>query len=238
MSPGISEGDRYPAPMQAPVAEPSAAAEDYVKAIYSLTRRDPGGASTTDLADRLGIARGSVSTMLRRLDESGLASHVPYKGVRLTATGERLALRVIRRHRLIELFLVTSLDIPWDEVHRYAEDLEHAASDELIEVIASRLGDPLSDPHGDPIPTSALEIDEGVTETLAALEPGERATFVRVSDADPEMLRHLSEEGIEIGSELEVIERGPFEGPCRVRIAGRDHDLGLALARAMRVARG
>jgi DtxR family Mn-dependent transcriptional regulator len=166
-----------------------------------------------------------------------LVAHAPYRGVRLTASGERLALRVIRRHRLIELFLVTSLDIPWDEVHRYAEDLEHAASDELVEVIAEKLGDPLSDPHGDPIPTSGLEIDEGVTESLADLEPGERARFVRVSDADPEMLRHLSEEEIEIGSELEMVGRQPFEGPCRVKIAGRDHDLGLALARAMRVAR-
>lgn len=224
-------------PMQAPVAEPSAAVEDYVKAIYSLTRRDPDGASTTDLADRLGLARGSVSTMLRRLDESGLVAHAPYKGVRLTAAGERLALRVIRRHRLIELFLVTSLDIPWDEVHGHAEDLEHAASDELVDLIAARLGDPPADPHGDPIPTAGLEIDEGVTETLADLEPGDRATFVRVSDADPEMLRYLSGKGIEIGDELEMIGRQPFDGPCRIRIGSRDHDLGLALGRAMRVAR-
>ncbi|MFT3863285.1 MAG: metal-dependent transcriptional regulator [Solirubrobacterales bacterium] len=218
-------------------AAPSIATEDYMKAIYSLTRRDPDGASTTDLAERLGVARGSVSTMLRRLDESGLVTHVPYKGVRLTGAGEQLALRVIRRHRLIELFLVTSLEIPWDEVHRYAEDLEHAASDELVEVIARKLGDPPADPHGDPIPTSGLEIDEGVTEALAELEPGERATFVRVSDADPEMLRHLSEEGIAIGDRLEMVGRAPFDGPWSVVIDGREHDLGPTLARSMRVAR-
>jgi DtxR family transcriptional regulator, Mn-dependent transcriptional regulator len=216
---------------------PSAAAEDYVKAIYSLTRHAPAGAATTDLAERLGIASGSVSTMLRRLDDAGLVDHAPYKGVRLTADGERLALGVLRRHRLLELFLQSTLDIPWEDVHGYAEKLEHAAPDELIEIIAAKLGDPVSDPHGDPIPTRELDIDEGVTEALADLEPGGRATLVRVSDSDPAMLRYLAEHGIGLGDEVEMIGRQPFDGPCEVRIGTRRHDLGLGLARAMRVER-
>lgn len=220
-----------------PPGPPSAAAEDYVKAIYSLTRRAPGGASTSDLAERLGVANGSVSTMLRRLDDGGLVDHAPYKGVRLTAEGERLALGVLRRHRLLELFLNTSLDIPWEDVHRYAEELEHSASDELVEIIAARLGDPVFDPHGDPIPTRDLVIDEGVTVSLADLAPKERAILVRVSDSDPEMLRYLAEQGIGIGDELEMVGREPFDGPCGIRIGTRRHDLGLGLARAMRVER-
>ncbi|HVW47909.1 MAG TPA: metal-dependent transcriptional regulator [Solirubrobacterales bacterium] len=216
---------------------PSAAAEDYLKAIYSLTRGDRGAASTTDLAARLGVSAGSVSTMVKRLDDAGLVSHAPYRGVGLTAEGERLALGVIRRHRLLEAFLTSSLGIPWDEVHGYAEELEHAASDELIEVIAARLGDPEADPHGDPIPTRELDIDERQTETLAGLEPGARATIVRVSDFDPAMLRYLDERGIGIGDEVEMIGRQPFDGPCEIKVGRHRHALGLALAHAISVRR-
>lgn len=216
---------------------PSAAAEDYLKAVYSLTRGERGAAATTDLAARLGVSAGSVSMMVKRLDEAGLVVHAPYRGVELTPEGERLALGVIRRHRLLEAFLVSSLDIPWDEVHGYAEELEHAASDELIEVIADKLGDPSADPHGDPIPSRRLEIEERATMSLASLEPGERATLVRVSDSDPAMLRYLTERGIGIGDELEMIGRQPFDGPCEIRIGRRKHALGLALADAIRVRR-
>lgn len=216
---------------------PSASVEDYVKAIYSLTRRRDQGASTTDLAERLDHTPGSVSTMLRRLDESGLVDHVPYRGVTLTEEGERLALSVVRRHRLLEAFLVSSLDIPWDEVHDYAEELEHAAPDELIEAIARKLGDPSVDPHGDPIPTRELDIDDGATESLAALAPGERGTLVRVSDSDPAKLRYLTERGIGIGDEVEMLGRQPFDGPCEVRIGGREYSLGLGIARSVRVSR-
>lgn len=209
--------------------------EDYVKAIYSLTRGERGTASTSDLAERLGLTRGSVSAMLRRLDEAGLAEHVPYRGVVLTAEGERIALSVIRRHRLIELFLTTTLDIPWDDVHGYAEALEHSASDELIEIIADKLGNPSIDPHGDPIPNHDLEIDEQATQSLASLQAGQHATLTRVSDSDPAMLRYLTDHDIAIGAELEMIGRQPFEGPYEVRIGGHMHALGLTLAHAMRV---
>lgn len=214
----------------------SASVEDYLKAIYSLGR---GGerVATTDLAERLGFAASSASAMVARLAEAGLLDHVPYSGVRLTAEGERQALRVIRRHRLLEAFLASSLDIPWDRVHVYAEQLEHAAPDELIDLIAAKLGDPTVDPHGDPIPTRDLTIEESGAETLADLEPGEHATLVRVSDSDPRMLRYLTEREIGIGEEIEMLDHQPFGGPCEVRIGDRTEQLPPALAKAMRIRR-
>lgn len=215
---------------------PSASVEDYLKTIYSLGKSGDRVA-TTELAERLGFAPSSASAMISRLAESGLVDHVPYSGVRLTAEGEREALRVIRRHRLLEAFLVSSLDIAWDQVHVYAEQLEHAASDELIDVIAAKLGDPTVDPHGDPIPTRELTIDEGGAEVLADLAPGERAILARVSDSDPEILRYLAEREIGIGEDVEMLGRQPFEGPFEIRIGSRTHHLPLVLAAAIRVQR-
>lgn len=223
--------------MPAATSLPSASVEDYLKAIYSLGKNGDRVA-TTELAERLGFAASSASAMIGRLAESGLVDHVRYSGVRLTPEGEREALRVIRRHRLLEAFLVSSLDIAWDQVHVYAEQLEHAASDELIDVIAAKLGDPTVDPHGDPIPTRELAIEEGGGETLAELEPGARATLARVSDSDPEMLRYLNERRIGIGDKLEMMGRDPFDGPYRVRIGSHHHHLGPAVARAIEVRRG
>lgn len=217
---------------------PSAPVEDYVKAIYALTLEPDQTASTSQIADRLGITAGSVSTMVKRMDGSGLAEHVRYRGVRLTPAGRRLALAVIRRHRLLELFLATSLEIPWEDVHRYADALEHAASDELIELIAVKLGDPVADPHGDPIPNRRLEIDDRAQPMLADLHPGQRARIVRVSDTEPEMLRYLTEQGIGIGAELELVEHQPFDGPCLVRLPdSSERNLGLRLAQAIHVER-
>ncbi|HET9074398.1 MAG TPA: metal-dependent transcriptional regulator [Solirubrobacteraceae bacterium] len=213
----------------------SAPVEDYAKAIYALTPEVDQTASTSQIAERLGLTAGSVSTMLKRMDAAGYAEHVPYRGVRLTAEGRQLALGVIRRHRLLELFLARSLDIPWEDVHRYADALEHAASNELIELIAAKLGDPLADPHGDPIPNRRLEVDERALPTLADLAPGDRAIIVRVSDADPAMLRYLTELEISIGDELQLVARQPFEGPCQVRVGPRELALGVPLARAIRV---
>ena len=209
--------------------------EDYLKAIYSVTHRDRETASTSELARRLELTAGSVSTMVKRLDDAGLVEHVPYHGVRLTSEGTRAALSVIRRHRLLELFLATTLDIPWEDIHGYAESLEHAASDELIEIIARKLGDPSTDPHGDPIPSRELDIDQRASQSLACLQPGQHATLARVSDSDPAMLRYLTSQGIAIGAQLQMIDQQPFDGPCEVRIGSRTHTLGLTLARAMRV---
>ena len=212
----------------------SPAVEDYLKAIYGLTVTSET-ASTNDIAARLDISTGSVSAMLRKLAEEGLVTHEAYRGAALTADGRTAALRVIRRHRLIELFLAQSLDMPWEDLHDEAEILEHAMSDNLIELIAEKLGDPQFDPHGDPIPSRDLTIEPRPTISLAALEPGERGIFVRVSDANPDMLRFLSAQGIAIGDRVEMIEQQPFDGPFSLRIDGREHSLGPTLARAMRV---
>jgi DtxR family Mn-dependent transcriptional regulator len=212
------------------------AVQDYAKAIFTLESRD-GAASTTDLAGLLEVRPASVSGMLRKLSALGLVEHERYRGVRLTERGRRVALEVIRHHRLVELFLVESLGMTWDEVHAEAEVLEHALSEELEELIAAKLGDPTVDPHGDPIPTRELKLAERSGPALAELEPGEAGTFVRVSDSDPEMLRFLGERGITPGARLELVERQPFDGPLYVRVGGDVHVLGATLARAMRVQR-
>src|SRR5271156_3816775 len=144
----------------------SASVQDYAKAVYALEGRCGSLVSTNDLAERLGVTPGSVSGMVRKLAEVGLIEHEPYHGVRLTEQGRRVALEGMRHHRLIELFLVKELGMPWDRVDAEAEVLEHVLSEELEELIAARLGDPLVDPHGDPIPTADLEIDEGHTRSL------------------------------------------------------------------------
>lgn len=214
---------------------PSATVEDYAKAIYSLTGARAETASTNDLAERLGVTAGSVSAMARKLADAGLVEHIPYRGVALTAKGERVALQVLRRHRLLELFLADMLGVPWERVHAEAEILEHAVSEDLTELIALKLGDPTVDPHGDPIPSRDLVVDERPTDSLAELAPGARATLARVSDSDPAMLSYLTGLGITVGDPLQMVERQPFDGPCIVRFGERTHALGLPLARAMRV---
>lgn len=213
----------------------SPAVEDYLKAIYTLTH-SAATASTNDIAARLAVSTGSVSAMIGRLAESGLVSHEPYRGAALTDEGRQAALHVVRRHRLIELFLAEALDMPWEELHDEAEILEHVVSDRLVDRIAEKLGDPQFDPHGDPIPTRELTVETPTTVGLANLEPGVRGVFVRVSDSDPEMLRFLSAQGIAIGDTVEVVGRQPFDGPVIVRIGEREHTLGLTLAHVMRVA--
>jgi DtxR family Mn-dependent transcriptional regulator len=213
----------------------SSAVEDYAKAIYQLGERSGGAVTTNALAERLDVTPASASGMVRKLDELGLVAHVPYKGVRLTAGGVRVALEMLRHHRLLELYLVQSLGVPWDRVHEEAEVLEHVLSEELEELIAAKLGDPTHDPHGDPIPTRELTIEEGPTQSLQSLDAGAGGTFARVSDSDPEMLRFLAERGISPGDEFEVIEKQPFEGPLFVRFGDNVHVLGGMLAKAMRV---
>jgi len=213
----------------------SSAVEDYAKAIYALERRAGEAVTTNALADRLGVTAASASGMVKRLNDLGLVEHRPYRGVSLTEEGRRVALEVMRHHRLLELYLVQSLGVPWDRVHAEAEVLEHVLSEELEELIAEKLGDPTHDPHGDPIPTRELTIEEGPTETLQGLRPGDRGTFTRVSDSDPEMLRFLAERGIAPGDELEVIDKQPFDGPLFVRLGDVVHVFGGKLARAMRV---
>jgi DtxR family Mn-dependent transcriptional regulator len=214
---------------------PSTAVEDYLKAVFALETRLQGAVPTTALASRLGITPGSVSAMLRRLADLGLLEHEPYRGVLLTDEGRRVALRTLRNHRLLELFLVEVLEVPWDRVHDEAERLEHAVSDDLVERIAAKLGHPEFDPHGDPIPDRQLELAEPVTRSLQDLEVGDAVRFVRVSDADPAMLRYLAERGVVPGQALTLVDRQPFGGPLTVRLGDVEHALGPELAAAMRV---
>ncbi len=213
----------------------SPAIEDYSKAIYALEQREREPVSTNALAERLGVTPASASGMVKRLGELGLVTHQPYRGVSLTDAGRRLALEVIRHHRLLELYLVKDLGVPWDRVHQEAEVLEHVLSEELEELIAAKLGDPTHDPHGDPIPTADLTIDEPPTDSLDSLPARARGTFVRVSDSDPEMLRYLADRGIAPGDAFEVVDRQPFGGPLFVRFGTDVHPLGGTLALAMRV---
>jgi DtxR family Mn-dependent transcriptional regulator len=214
----------------------SSSVEDYAKAIYALERRG-GPVSTNALAERLNVTAASASGMVKRLTELGLATHKPYHGVSLTDQGLKVALEILRHHRLLELYLAESLGVPWDRVHDEAEVLEHHISEELEELIAAKLGNPTHDPHGDPIPTRELTIDEGHSESLQSLQPGDVGIFTRVSDSDPAMLRFLADRGIAPGAPLEVLEKQPFDGPLFVKFAptGAVHALGGALARAMRV---
>ena len=222
-------------PAQRRSAPASEAVEDYVKAIYALERRGDDAVATTALAERLGVAPSSVTAMLRRLDEMALVGHEPYRGVRLTPAGERLALEVIRHHRLIEAFLVEALDMPWDLVHDEAEVLEHYISEDLERRISKRLGDPTLDPHGDPIPTPELDVAADRTVPLAGLVEGASAVFTRVSDSDSEMLRYLDERAIRPGAELRLVSIEPFGGPIVVEVEGAKHPLGAELAHKMRV---
>jgi DtxR family transcriptional regulator, Mn-dependent transcriptional regulator len=216
---------------------PSEAIEDYAKAIYALQRRASGqeGVSTNDLAERLGVTPASVSAMLKKLADRGLAVHERYRGVVLTPEGERVALEILRHHRLLELYLAEHLGVPWDRVHEEAEALEHVISEDLEARIAAKLGNPTHDPHGDPIPSADLVMEEGDTRSLAELEPGARGRFVRISDSDPAMLRYLDERGVRLGDALEVLDRQPFGGPLTVRFGDAEHVLGGGLAAAMRV---
>jgi|SRR5215211_100318 len=216
----------------------SHAVQDYAKAIWSLAQRSDEPVSTSALAERLEVSPASASAMVKRLESLGLATREPYHGVELTPAGERVALEVVRHHRLLELYLAEALGMPWDRVHAEAEVLEHAISDEVSERIADALGNPTRDPHGDPIPTADGLIEETPTRALADLKAGETGTFVRVSDSEPEMLRYLSECGILPGDPFEVVKREPFGGPLSVRFGDELHVLGGTLTQAMRTEAG
>jgi DtxR family Mn-dependent transcriptional regulator len=216
-----------------PDAPATQAVEDYAKAIYALAQRGEGPVGTTALAERLGVSPASVTAMLKRMHEMKLVTHEPYRGVTLTPAGDRVALEIMRHHRLLEAYLSEALGMPWDRVHDEAEVLEHYISEELEERIASALGDPNRDPHGDPIPDRELVLGDEEGVALVDLELGESGTFSRVSDSDPEMLRYLAEQGIRPGASVRVTERQPFGGPLFVEVEGERHAIGGDLAERM-----
>ena len=211
---------------------PSLTVENYVKTIYLIAGRNPDGQSVTtgEVAQGLNVSPGTVTGMLKTLSEADLATYTPYEGARLTQAGERLALKVLRRHRLVELFLAQTLAMPWDEVHEEAEHMEHAVSDRLVDRIEAYLGFPSVDPHGDPIPRAdgSLAAPEG--KPLSSQSRGQRFRVVRVVDQDPAFLRYLSESGLDLGAEGEIAENRPEAGALTLRLGERGVALGLEAA--------
>ncbi len=225
--------------MTAPGASLSRSVEDYLKAIYSLEEAAGDAAvSTSDIAERLDVAPASVSGMVKRLAESGLLEHALYRGVRLTGEGRKAALAVMRRHRILETYLITKLGYDWASVHDEAERLEHAASDDLIERMAFALGQPRYDPHGAPIPTADGTIEQPGYQSLASVAAGARVFLREVNDEDPEQLRYLKSLGMVPVVELVVVDRQPFGGPITVKVGGekgQERVIGPELAATLRV---
>jgi DtxR family Mn-dependent transcriptional regulator len=205
------------------------AMQDYVKEIYKL-RLEGKRATTSAVAERLGVRPPSVTAMVKRLSALGLAEHAPYRGVELTPAGERVALEIIRHHRLLELYLTQALGLSLDEVHSEADRLEHALSEELEARIDRSLGYPTHDPHGDPIPDAALRLDRKRLRTLASLEPGDEATIKRVPDGDDELLRYLAKLALVPGKKVKLRSAEPFGGPLTVRVGKAEHAISRELA--------
>jgi DtxR family Mn-dependent transcriptional regulator len=203
--------------------------EDYLKAVYRIAAPDRP-APTGEIANLLDLSAASVSGMVKRLTEQGLLEHIPYKGVLLTAEGRRAALRMVRRHRLIESYLVKFLDYSWDAVHEEAERLEHAVSDTLIERMASALGHPTVDPHGDPIPDRDGSVREDACTPLSSIPAGDTVEILRVVEHAPERLRYLATLGLRPGVVLTVLDSQPFEGPVTVAAEGGSRSIGRELA--------
>jgi DtxR family Mn-dependent transcriptional regulator len=224
--------------------------EDYLKAIYHLSDRGRFAttrgrfattrgrfATTSEIAQRLGLSAPSVTGMVKRLSEQGLLTHEPYRGVHLTGEGRRVALRMLRRHRLIESYLVGFLGYRWDAVHAEAERLEHAVSDDLVERMAAALGHPAVDPHGDPIPSADGTIEKAHYTPLPQFSPGESAEIRQVTTNDAERLRYLATLGLLPGTRLTVQAVAPFGGPITIRAGKRQQVLGAELAGVLLCAR-
>lgn len=212
---------------------PSISVENYLKAIYHLQRRSEDRVKTKELAEHLGLSLPSATSMMKSLAESGHVTWEPYRGVLLTEKGQRAALRVIRNHRLVELFLVRTLGFSWDEVHGEAERLEHAISETLADRIDAFLGFPRVDPHGDPIPDREGRVDQPAGQLLAELEPGRTFRLVRVLEQDPEVLRYLDDLGLRPGAESHLLAREPFDGPLTLAAAGGERPLSRAIAKLL-----
>jgi DtxR family Mn-dependent transcriptional regulator len=207
----------------------SRSVEDYLKVIYHLTESGLS-ASTTAIADALEVAVPSASGMIKRLSEAGLAEHQPYKGVTLTRDGRQAALRMLRRHRVIETYLVSHLGFTWDNVHDEAEKLEHAVSEDLVERMSRALGNPQFDPHGDPIPAADGQIMDVTTTPLPDIPDGESVTISRVDTGSAERLRWLAGAGLVPGVRVTMLDHQPFNGPVTVSLNGGRRVVGRELA--------
>jgi DtxR family Mn-dependent transcriptional regulator len=205
------------------------AMEDYLKTIFGLA--EVGERVTTQaIAEQLSVAAPSVTGMLKRLHDLNLVDHAPYRGVTLTDAGRKVALEVVRHHRLLELYLAEALGYTWDEVHDEADRMEHTISEEFEARIDEALGFPTHDPHGDPIPTLSGHLPEFTDRRLSDIEEGCKAVVVRILRDDGERLRYLGRLGLYPKAELELLEKLPFNGPLRIRVDDEEHVLGLDLA--------
>lgn len=213
------------------------AVEDYLKAVWMLQQGE-SPVSTSRIAERLSLTAAAVTAMVKRLAEQRLLRHEPYYGVRLTAAGELAALRIIRRHRVLELFLAEILGYEWDRVHEEAERLEHAVSDELIERLARLLGEPERDPHGSSIPSATGQVDQGAYPALAEIEAGIETEVLEVQADDPEQLRYLGSLNLRPGAVVRIVEKAPFEGPISLAVNGASAVIAHALAERIRVTSG
>ena len=204
------------------------AIEDYLKTIYDLSIVQ-GRVSTTQLAKSLGVTPASITGMLQKLaaSEPPLVDYQKHRGVVLTVEGEKVALEILRTHRLLELFLHKTLGYSWDQVDAEADQLEHVISGEFEERIAQALGDPTHDPHGDPIPTRDLEMPSHAKLCLCELQPGQRGTIQRVRDHDAELLRYLSERGVVPQAAFKVIEHSPFDDNLTLELEGQKNSIVL-----------
>ena len=212
----------------------SDAVQDYMKQIYLLERRD-GKASTSALAEAIGVSAASATSMVKKLAGLGLVEHSKYRGVTLTGPGEKVALEVLRHHRLLEVYLTQTLGLSWDRVHSEAERLEHVLSEELEAEIDRVLGYPEIDPHGDPIPTPDLVIAAEPSQRMAQLEPGQAAVVRQVPDGDPSLLRYLAGLGLVPDTRVTQIEKAPFGGPLTLDVAGTQQAVGVELAQRIGV---
>ncbi len=204
----------------------SSSFEDYVKVIYAYTEWQDKPITSSVLATRLGVANSSVSEMVRKLKDQGLVDHQPYSPIHLTPKGLSLALSMVRRHRLLETYLVNELGYTWDEVHDEAEQLEHAVSDHFIERMSAKLGHPFRDPHGDPIPDAQGQIAMVPSHRLDELDPGHVGRISRISDHDPELLRYFEQQGLGLDTELLVVGQLPFGAGWQVGLRTATHDAG------------
>jgi DtxR family transcriptional regulator, Mn-dependent transcriptional regulator len=207
----------------------SRSVEDFLKAVYTLQQQEER-VSTNTLCDALNIKAPSVTDMAQRLVAAGLVDYQKYRGVVLTDAGREIALKVIRRHRLIELYLMRELGYELREVHKEADKLEHAVSDHFVDAIARKLGNPQIDPHGDPIPTPEGEIAQRDLVALTELDTGVLAVIQRLKTSDSDMIQHMLDRGFKLDVWVEIVERDPFEGPLTVLVDGQRRMIGHQVA--------
>ena len=217
------------------IADLTDAAQDYLKEIHKLGM-EGRRATTSAIAERMAVRPPSVTAMVKRLTTLGLAVRAPYRGVELTPAGERVALEVIRHHRLLEQYLAQALGLSLDEVHSEADRLEHALSEELEARIDRSLGYPTHDPHGDPIPDSDLKLSGSKLRTLASLEPGDEATIRRIPSDDKELVRYLAKLALVPGKKVKLSQAEPFGGPLTIRVGKAEHAISRELAAGIGVA--